>query len=207
MNKDRKDSIDYVLKAESDSILEVLNNYDEKVLDSIVDAIMNCKGKIIISGCGTSGEAAKKIAHTLSCTECPSVFLSPSDAVHGGLGLVQKEDIVILLSKGGETMELTSMIPAIKQKKSLLIGITENENSSLAKESDIFFKLKISKEADDFNLLATSSIIVLIAIFDAVIITIMKEKGFSKEDFSLIHPGGAVGRKLTGKILYSDEKI
>lgn len=89
-------------------------------------------------------------------------------------------------------MELTSMIPAIKQKKSLLIGITENENSSLAKESDIFFKLKISKEADDFNLLATSSIIVLIAIFDAVIITIMKEKGFSKEDFSLIHPGGAV---------------
>lgn len=208
MNKDRKDSIDYVLKAESDSILEVLNNYDEQVLDSVVDAIMNCKGKIIISGCGTSGEAAKKIAHTLSCVECPSVFLSPSDAVHGGLGLVQKEDIVILLSKGGETMELTSMIPAIKQKKSLLIGITENENSSLAGESDIFFKLKISKEADNyFNLLATSSIVALIAVFDAVIITIMKEKGFSKEDFSLIHPGGAVGKKLTGKILYFDEKI
>lgn len=202
MDKETKKIIEHVLSIESQSILEILNNYDEKAVNLVIKKIKECKGKIIISGCGTSGEAGRKIAHTLSCIECPSMFISPSDALHGRLGLVKKEDIVILLSKGGETMELISMIPAIKHKKAFLIGVTENENSSLAKDSNIFLKVHISKEADVFNLLATSSIIALIALFDAIIVAIMVKKSFTKKDFSIIHPGGAVGKKLTGKTLY-----
>lgn len=202
MDKETKKIIEHVLSIESQSILEILNNYDEKSVNLVIKKIEECKGKIIISGCGTSGEASRKIAHTLSCIECPSIFLSPSDALHGRLGIVKKEDIVILLSKGGETMELISMIPAIKHKKAFLIGVTENENSSLSKDSDIFLKVHVSKEADMFNLLATSSIVALIALFDAIIVAIMVKKNFTKKDFSVIHPGGAVGKKLTGKTLY-----
>ncbi|WP_302272642.1 KpsF/GutQ family sugar-phosphate isomerase [Brachyspira aalborgi] len=202
MDKETKKIIEHVLSIESQSILEILNNYDEKSVNLVIKKIEECKGKIIISGCGTSGEAGRKIAHTLSCIECPSIFLSPSDALHGRLGIVKKEDIVILLSKGGETMELISMIPAIKHKKAFLIGVTENENSSLSKDSDIFLKVHVSKEADMFNLLATSSIVALIALFDAIIVAIMVKKNFTKKDFSVIHPGGAVGKKLTGKTLY-----
>lgn len=202
MDKETKKIIEQVLSIESQSILEILNNYDEKSVNLVIKKIEECKGKIIISGCGTSGEAGRKIAHTLSCIECPSIFLSPSDALHGRLGIVKKEDIVILLSKGGETMELISMIPAIKHKKAFLIGVTENENSSLSKDSDIFLKVHVSKEADMFNLLATSSIVALIALFDAIIVAIMVKKNFTKKDFSVIHPGGAVGKKLTGKTLY-----
>ena len=202
MDKEKKKIIEHVLSIESQSILEILNNYDEKSVNLVIKKIEECKGKIIISGCGTSGEAGRKIAHTLSCIECPSIFLSPSDALHGRLGIVKKEDIVILLSKGGETMELISMIPAIKHKKAFLIGVTENENSSLSKDSDIFLKVHVSKEADMFNLLATSSIVALIALFDAIIVAIMVKKNFTKKDFSVIHPGGAVGKKLTGKTLY-----
>lgn len=205
MNKEIKKVFEYALKTESEGILEILNNYDEKSVAAVIKAIKNCKGRIVLSGCGTSGEAAKKIAHTLSCIECPSLFLSPSDAVHGGLGVVQKGDVVILISKGGETMELNSMIDVVKRKQSTLIGVTENEKSTLAKKSDIFLKVKVSKEADAFNLLATASIVSIIAIFDAIISVIMTEKKYSKKEFALIHPGGAVGKKLTGKILYEDK--
>lgn len=205
MNKEIKKVFEYALKTESEGILEILNNYDEKSVAAVIKAIKNCKGRIVLSGCGTSGEAAKKIAHTLSCIECPSLFLSPSDAVHGGLGVVQKGDVVILISKGGETMELNSMVDVVKRKQSTLIGVTENEKSTLAKKSDIFLKVKVSKEADAFNLLATASIVSIIAIFDAIISVIMTEKKYSKKEFALIHPGGAVGKKLTGKILYEDK--
>lgn len=205
MKKEIKKVFEYALKTESEGILEVLNNYDEKSVDEVIKAIKNCKGRVVTSGCGTSGEAAKKIAHTLSCIECPSLFLAPSDALHGGIGVVQKGDVVILLSKGGETMELTSMIDVIKRKNATLIGVTENEKSALAKKSNIFLKVKVSKEADAFNLLATASIVSIIAIFDAIISAIMVEKKYSKKEFALIHPGGAVGKKLTGKILYEDK--
>lgn len=203
MNKKNKEIFENALKSESDGILETLKNYDEKIIDCLVKKFSSCKGRIVISGCGTSGEAAKKIAHTFSCIECPSFFLSPSDGVHGGLGAVQKDDIVILLTKGGETMELTSMIPAIKHKKAFLVGVSENENSVLARQSDIFLKVKISKEADMYNLLATSSITAVLAVFDAIAVVIMTEKQYTKNDFAVIHPGGAVGVKLTGKTLYS----
>lgn len=197
-------SIRNTLRMESDAIQEILANLNEPVIEKTIDAIVGCKGKIITSGCGTSGVAARKVAHTLSCIECPSLFLEPADAVHGGLGVVQEGDLVILFSKGGETKEISNLIAPSQIKKAFVIGVTENEKSSLATQSDLFLQVKVSQEPDDFNMLATSSIIATIAIFDAICIAITQLRGFTKEQFSIIHPGGAVGKRLTGKTLYEE---
>lgn len=200
MKENRKQSIQNTLEIEGKALLDLINSLDERAVDQVIEEMAACKGKVIISGCGTSGEAAKKIAHTLSCVECPSLFLSPSDASHGGMGVVQKEDIVILISKGGGSEEIVNMIPIAKAKRVLLVGVTENPNSPLAKESDIFLQIKVTQEADVFDMLATSSTIALIGVFDAIAIVLMKEKQYSKEQFALIHPSGAVGAKLKSQI-------
>jgi D-arabinose 5-phosphate isomerase GutQ len=184
------------LQRESEAILELRSNIDYGSVECAINAIAGCRGTVFLSGCGTSGEAARKIAHTLSCIECPAVFLSPSDAVHGGLGAVREGDIVILLSKGGRTREIDELLGPSQAKCASVIGVCEDEGSSLAKGSDIFIKAKVSREADDFNLLATSSTIAVIALFDAIAIAIMRTRGYSKERFAVIHPGGAVGEKL-----------
>jgi len=146
--------------------------------------------------CRNIRAAAKKIAHSLSCVEVPSFFLNPCDAVHGALGSFQKNDIAILISKGGNTKEIVNLIPALKEKKALLIGVTENEKSIIATHSDLTLKVAIEREADEFNMLATTSTMTVVAVFDAVCIALMNYKGFTKEQFALIHPGGAVGERL-----------
>lgn len=123
-------------------------------------------------------------------------FITPSDAVHGGLGVVQKKDVVILFSKGGKTEELNGVVRGCKAKKAILITVTENPHSSIAMDSDIILKVKVSKEPDDFNMLATSSVIASTAVFDAICITIARVKGYKKEEFAMIHPGGEVGDRL-----------
>ena len=190
------DSVNDTLIKESEAIEEIKKNLDEEQVNKVVELIMDCKGKVITTGCGTSGAAAKKIAHTLSCIECPALFLSPSNAVHGGLGVVQKQDIVIVFSKGGETQEINDLIPSCKVKGATIIAITESEESYMAREADALLKIKISKEPDDFNMLATSSILATIAVFDAICIAITRFRGFTKEEFALIHPGGKVGNSL-----------
>jgi D-arabinose 5-phosphate isomerase GutQ len=134
--------------------------------------------------------------------EHPALFLEPSDAVHGGLGVVQSDDIVILLSKGGATAEINNLIAPCKTKKAFIIGVTENADSVLAKESDLFLKVQVKTEADPFGLLATSSIMGVIAVFDAFAICTAAIGGFTKEKFGVIHPGGAVGEILLNKKLY-----
>lgn len=204
MDNELKSVIDNTLKMESEAIIEVLNSYDTEAVEKVFNAIREAKGNILVTGCGTSGEAAKKIVHMLACAERPAYFLNPAEALHGGLGAVQENDVVVMVTKGGETGELTVMLPALKIKKAIIIGVTENENSTLAKQSDIFLKIKISREPDDFNMLATSSITALLAMFDAITIAIMKKNNFTREQFALIHPGGAVGKRLTGKVLFEE---
>jgi D-arabinose 5-phosphate isomerase GutQ len=193
-----RESVLDTLKMESDAILELRSAYDEDSLERVVAAITGCAGTTFISGCGTSGEAAKKIAHTLSCIECPSMFLSPSDALHGGLGAVRAGDIAILISKGGKSREINEIIAPSRAKKALIIGVSETEDSVLAKGSDIFLKVRVSREPDDFDMLATSSTLAVIALFDAIAIAIMRTRGYTKERFAMIHPGGAVGQRLKG---------
>ena len=184
------------LKLESEAVLDVLDHLDLQVMDRIIQLISKSDGKIVLAGSGTSGAAARKISHTLNCIERPAVFLEPSEALHGGLGLIQQKDIVFLLSKGGETEEINMYIPACKAKKATIIAVTENTDSYLAKNADIVLLIKVKREADPFNVFATSSIIATLAVFDAICIGVATETNYSKERFSVIHPGGAVGKKL-----------
>ena len=185
-----------VWQNESQSLLSLNEIIDRHSFQKIVMMIAQCKGRIITSGVGTSAAAAKKIAHTLSCIERPAFFLSPVDAVHGALGSVQEGDIVILISKGGGTKELINMLTPLERKKAHIIGVTENEDSYLARESDLLLKVKVEREADSFNMLATSSTMAVIAVFDAICVALMDYTGFTRQQFALIHPGGAVGERL-----------
>jgi KpsF/GutQ family protein len=171
---------------------------DRQSFINCVKMIGNSKGRIFTAGVGTSGAAAKKISHSLSCIERPSFFLSPGDAVHGALGSVQPGDIGILISKGGGTGEILSLIPSLKSKRAFIIGVTENDSSPLAENSDLLMKIKIEKEADEFNMLATTSTMAVTVVFDAVCIALMEYTGYSKEQFAVIHPSGAVGERLLG---------
>lgn len=185
---------------ESDTVSKLKHSMDYEAIREVIDSIVLCKqnkGRILATGVGTSAVAAKKIVHTLSCIEIPSFFLSPADGVHGALGALQKGDVVIAISKGGGTEEILKIISAIKTKGAILIGVTENESSKLAEASDILLKVKVEKEPDPFNMLATASTMAVIAVFDAIAITLMSCTGYSKDQFAVIHPGGAVGSRLT----------
>ncbi|GAI57309.1 unnamed protein product, partial [marine sediment metagenome] len=153
----------------------------------------------VLQGAGSSSIQARKIAHNFSCIEVPSFFLSTEVTVHGGLGVLQKNDLVIALSRGGKSREILEILPAIKEKGAKLISVTENEKSELAKAGDILLKIKIDREADPLNMLATSSTAVILAVFDAIIILMMYQENYKKEQFAVIHPGGAVGERLKKK--------
>lgn len=191
-----KSEIKRTLSIEAESINSLITDLDMDAVAKVTEAIGNCKGRIVVSGCGTSGTAAKKIAHSLSCIERPALFLSPADAVHGALGVLQPGDIFILISKGGNTSELVNMIPACKTKNATLIGVSENPDSVIAKESDIYLKIKVEKEPCHFNMLATASTLAVISTFDAICIALMQYTEYTREQFAVIHPGGAVGDRL-----------
>lgn len=190
------DSITNTLTVESKAIADLIHIVSREDVLNVIKIIGDCKGKVVVSGCGTSAAAARKIAHSLCCVERPATYLNPADAVHGGLGLLRKDDILILISKGGNTREILSMIPACKTKGAKIIGVTENLDSVLAKEATLLLKIKVEKEPCPFNMLATASTMAVIAVFDAVCIAIMHYTHYTKEQFKVIHPGGAVGDRL-----------
>jgi len=182
---------------EAKSVEDLEKGISKEAVLEVVKLIGDCTGKILISGCGTSAAGAKKIVHSLCCVERPACYLNPSDAVHGGLGLLQKNDILILISKGGNTTELAFLISACKSKNAKLIAVTENANSIIAKAADIVLKVKAQKEPDPYNMLATASTMAVIAVFDAVCIALMFYTNYTREKFAIIHPGGAVGKRLS----------
>lgn len=192
--------INRCLTMEAESIAQLRQTLEQEAVLAAAKALMNCKGKVILSGCGTSAMAARKIAHSLSCIEIPALFLSPADAVHGALGVLQQEDILILISKGGNTQELVNLIPACKTKGALLIGVSENPESVIARQADIYLKVKVEQEPCRFNMLATASTLAVIATFDAICIALMQMTGYTREQFAVIHPGGAVGERLLNKL-------
>jgi KpsF/GutQ family protein len=169
---------------------------DRQALVRCVEAIASCRGRVVTSGAGTSAAAARKIAHSLSCIERPAFFLEPADAVHGALGSVQPGDVAILISKGGGTAEVTRLLPALKTKGVFVIGVTENEASPLARAADLLLKVGVEAEADEFNMLATTSTMAVVAVFDAICVALMAHTGYTRAQFAVIHPGGAVGERL-----------
>lgn len=189
--------INRCLTMEAEAVSRLTRELDRDAVSAVIEALANCSGKVILSGCGTSAMAARKIAHSLSCIEIPALFLSPADAVHGALGVLRQEDILILVSKGGNTQELVNLIPACKVKGVLLIGVSENPDSVIARQADIYLRIKVAREPCRFNMLATASTLAVIAAFDAICIALMQMTGFTRERFAVIHPGGAVGERLT----------
>ncbi|PIP00287.1 KpsF/GutQ family sugar-phosphate isomerase [Pleomorphomonas carboxyditropha] len=180
-------------RAELDRLASAI---DRVAFTKVVEAIGDCRGRIAVAGVGTSGAAAKKIAHSLCCIERPAFFLSPGDGVHGALGAVQPDDIAILISKGGNSPEIVRLVASLKAKRVFIIAVTENENSEIGRAADQLLKIRIEREADRFNMLATTSTMAVIAVFDAVCIALMTYTGYSREQFAIIHPSGAVGERL-----------
>lgn len=184
------------IKIEAESVARLADELDEGAILAAAKAFRDCKGKVILSGCGTSAMAARKVAHSLCCIEIPALFLTPSDAVHGALGVLQKEDILVLISKGGNTDELVNLIPACRTKGALLIGVSENPDSKIAVNADIYLKVRVEKEPCRFNMLATASTLAVISVFDSICIALMQMTNYTREQFAVIHPGGAVGDRL-----------
>jgi D-arabinose 5-phosphate isomerase GutQ len=183
------------LYIECKAIADIFDYLDTVDLGKAVDALSTCP-KIITCASGSSGIAARKFAHSLCCIERNAQFLCPAEALHGGMGCIKKGDAVVMVSRGGKTAELLPIIDVCNKKGAILVAITENLNSPLAQSAQITLTLKIEKESDKFNVMATSSFIATVALLDALLVAVMEETGYKLEQFALIHPGGAVGTRL-----------
>jgi len=184
-----------VLYIEGKSLIEASNNLTED-FDKAVNKILSSKGRIIVTGIGKSGLIGQKIAATLTSTGTPSIFLHAAEAVHGDLGLILPEDIIIALSYSGETLEIKNLLEFINRNGNFLISITGNQKSTLSEYSDLVISIPIKKEACPIGLVPTTSTTLTLALGDALAVSLMKKKGFSKDDFAYFHPGGSIGKKI-----------
>jgi len=184
-----------VLDIESKAISELKNHLDED-FESACNACIQCNGKIIVMGVGKSGHIADKIAATFASTGTPSFFVSPSEALHGDLGMIDQNDIIIALSNSGESQEIIELLPVLKKMKIPIISLTGNNESKLAKASDSHINVSVKEEACPMNLAPTASTTAALAMGDAIAVALLEKKGFSEEDFAKSHPGGTLGKKL-----------
>lgn len=180
---------------ESECIRDLANHFDEEAYEKAVSLIINAQ-RIGTSGCGHSGIICQHFAHLMCCVEQSAKFISPAEAVHGGMGFLQKGDVIIFASRGGKTKELLPILDICKKKGVHIITITENTDSPLAKEADVVLKQYVNKETDKFNSQGTTSSTSLAVIFHVLQTIIIEETGYVNEQFALIHPGGAVGERL-----------
>lgn len=183
------------LKDEAEAILSLIPQLDEN-FDKAVDMIYSCKGKVIVTGVGKSGNIGSKIAATLSSTGTPAFFINPLDVFHGDLGVMTPDDVVLALSNSGNTDELLRFLPMILHMKVPVIAMSGNSESLLAKYSDVHIKVKVEKEACPLNLAPTSSTTAALAMGDALAVALMQVRDFKPRDFAQFHPGGELGRRL-----------
>jgi len=197
-----------VLTEEKNAIESLISSLDDS-FNKAIEEILKVKGKVVVTGMGKSGLIGKKIAATLASTGTPSFFLHPAEAIHGDLGMISKEDLVLAISNSGETPELLAIIPTIKRWGNKIVSITNNPESTLAKESDIHLFLNVKKEACPHNLAPTSSSTATLALGDALAIALLEMRGFTPEDFARLHPGGSLGRKLmkVAEIMHKGDEL
>ena len=197
-----------VLVKESNSIKGLINQLNDQFVD-VVNLILNSDGKVIITGIGKSAIVSMKISSTLNSTGTSSVFLHAADAMHGDLGLVNPSDLIIIISNSGSSNEIKDLVPHLKKRGNIIISITGNLNSFLAKKSDYLLSCFVEEEACPNNLAPTSSTTSQMALGDALAVSLLKLRGFKTEDFAIHHPGGSLGRKLnmTLKDLASNNPI
>jgi len=194
-----KDIAKRVFDIEIESLQYVASLIDDEFTKT-VQAILNSTGKLIVIGIGKSGLIGKKIAATLSSTGTPSFFLHPGEAFHGDLGMVGADDLILLLSYSGETDEILKVIPFLKWNKNLIIGITGNPNSTVAKNSAFHLNINITREACPLALAPTSSTTAALVMGDALAVALMESRQFQHEDFARFHPGGTLGHKLLTRV-------
>ena len=194
-----KKELKRVFQIEQDAIGRVKSRVDSG-FEKAVKILLECRGKVIISGIGKSGLIGQKIAATMSSTGTPSIFLHSTEAAHGDLGIVGKDDVAIVISQSGETGEVIGVLPAVKRFGIPLIAITGKKTSTLAKNADCILDSSVDEEACPMGLAPTASTTVQLAIGDALAVALLKLKGFKKEDFAVLHPGGSLGKKLILKV-------
>ena len=188
-----------VLRIEGDAVLALIDRVDQSFLQAL-SLILNCRGRVIVSGMGKSGHIARKIAATLASTGTPAYFVHPAEASHGDLGMITSDDVLIALSNSGESDELLNILPSIKRQGAKLIAMTGNPQSSLARDADTHLNAGVVQEACPLNLAPTASTTAALALGDALAVALLDARGFGAEDFARSHPGGSLGRKLLTRI-------
>lgn len=189
-----------ILSVEADAIERAAARLDKNAVENALEILSCCKSKIIVLGIGKSGVIAQKISQTLTSTGTVAVFVHPSDALHGSLGVITKGDVVIALSNSGETDEILTLIPTLQNREIKIISIVGNINSTLARQSDVVLDASVDKEACPLNLAPTTSTTVALSIGDALAMTLMQSKGLTEKEFAENHPAGRLGKRLTLKV-------
>lgn len=189
-----------VLRDEAEALLQASERIDEKELEAIINSILSLKGKFIVMGVGKSGHIGAKIAATLASTGTPSFFIHPTEALHGDLGMIEKQDMVLAISFSGESDELKMVLPHIKRIGAKIITMTKNPKSSVSLLGDYFLSLEIDREACPLNTAPTTSTTLTLALGDMLAVCLMKAREFTHQDFASFHPGGALGKRLFVKI-------
>ena len=192
---------------EAEAINGLIEQLDDR-FEAAIDCISACKGRVVISGIGKSAIIAQKIVATLNSTGTPAIFLHAADAIHGDLGMIQQEDVVIVISKSGESAEIKVLIPLIRNFGNPLVAITGNLQSYLARKSDFVLNTTVSQEACPNNLAPTTSTTAQLVMGDVIAVCLMERRGFNMQDFAKLHPGGALGKKLYLRVadLYVDNE-
>lgn len=188
-----------VLKIEAGAVLALIEKLDAN-FEKAVDMIYQSKGKVVVTGMGKSGLVGKKIAATLASTGTPAFFLHPAEAIHGDLGMVTSEDVIIAISNSGETEELAGLIPFLKRFNVHLISMTGNPNSTLSRQADAHLDISVKEEACPLGIVPTASTTAALAMGDAIAVALLTRNGFREEDFAFYHPGGSLGKKLFVKV-------
>ncbi|KZZ57417.1 D-arabinose 5-phosphate isomerase [Oleiphilus sp. HI0125] len=189
------DSGKRTIEIERDAVNALLERIDSS-FEKACELMLQCSGRIVVTGMGKSGHIANKIAATLASTGTPAFFVHPGEASHGDLGMITKQDVVLAISNSGQTEEVVTILPLIKRMGAPLISMTGKQSSALATASDVSLDISISKEACPLGLAPTSSTTVTLALGDALAVALLEARGFSEEDFAFSHPGGSLGRKL-----------
>ena len=194
-----------VLRMEAEAILELVPRVD-KHFDAAVEMILACKGRAVVTGMGKSGLVGRKIAATLASTGTPSFYLHPAEGIHGDLGMVTGDDVVIALSNSGETAEVLNILPSLRRIGAKIISMVGNPDSTLGKNGDITLNVGVSKEACPLGLAPTSSTTAALAFGDALALALLSKRNFTAKQFAVFHPGGSLGRKLlltVGNIMHT----
>ena len=198
-----------VFAIEAESILKLQDRLDEKFIQA-VNILLACTGKVIVIGIGKSGIIGRKIAATLACSGTPAFFLHPAEGIHGDIGMMARDDVAIAISNSGETEEVLKVLPVVKRMGIPLIVLTGNSQSLLARNGDVVLDIGVKEEACILNLVPTASTAATMAMGDALAISVLDRRGFKEEDFALLHPGGALGKKLllrVGDLMHVKEAV